>query len=93
MINANRKWLKAFLALRVKKIGFPIAPIFGICIEFLNFLFLDKFTTILLALSLTSTILLSSNLNTFRAKSNDPIIFNNKVNNTAILLKPWIKRQ
>ena len=90
MINASCKWLKAFLALGVRKLSFPIAPIFGTRVKFLDFLFLDKFTTVLLALPLPPpTTSLSSDLNVFRANSlNHPVVFNKKVSSTVILLKP-----
>ena len=87
MINAYFKWLKTFLALKVKKVDSFIAPIFDIHVNFLDILFLDKFTTILLALQLTSTILLLLTLNIFKAGSDNLIAFNNKVNSIAILLK------
>ena len=35
---------------------------------------------------------LSSVPNIFEANFDNPIVFNRKVSNTAILLKPWIKR-
>ena len=59
--------------LEVKKLGSPIALIFGTCVGFLDILFLDEFTTVLLALSSTSTTLLLLALNAFGVKSNDPI--------------------
>ena len=68
--------------LEVKKIDLPIVLIFGIQIKFL-----DEFIIIILALSPTSTTLLLSALNNFRAKSNNPVIFNSKIYNIAILLK------
>ena len=55
LINASRKWLKIFLILRIRKISFSIAPIFGICIKFLDLLFFDwlnEFITISLVLLL-----------------------------------------
>ena len=74
--------------LRVKKIGLLIALIFSIHIEFLNLLFLDKFTTVLLALPLLSlTTSLSSTVNTFEVKCDNFVILNRKINNTVILLK------
>ena len=76
--------MKAFLALRVKKIGSLIAPIFGT-----NIKFLDEFIIILLILLSPPLItLLSLGLNAFKAHfSKDSIIFNKKVNNVLILLK------
>ena len=93
-MNISRKWLKAFLASGVRKVGSPVAPIFGTRIKFLDFLFLDKFTTVLLALPSTPTTSLSSTLNVFGAdSSDDPVVFNKEVSGAAILLKPWMKRQ
>ena len=75
--------------LGVKKEGFRIALILGICIKFLDLSFLDKFTTILLILlSLALTILLLLALNAFKAELNDLVVFNKKKNYAAILLKP-----
>ena len=91
MINACLKELKAFLALRIKKIDFLIASIFGICIKFLDSLFLHKFTTISLTLLLTLTTLLSLAVNAFEAKLDDLITFNSKVSGVIILLKSWMK--
>ena len=88
MINTSRKWLKVFLVLDIKKLGLSVAPIFGIYVKFLNFLFLDKFTTIPLALLSTLITSLSLALNTFAAESNDPVAFNSKISSAAILLKP-----
>ena len=73
MINASRQWLKAFLASRVRKLGSPIAPIFDTRVDFLDFLFLDEFTTVQLALPPTPTTSSSSALNAFRAESDDPV--------------------
>ena len=68
--------------------GFCIASIFGTCIKFLDLLFLDKFTTVLLALLLSlSTTSFSLVLNVFKAKCDDLIIFNRKLINATILLK------
>ena len=81
----------AFLILRVRKLSSLVALIFGIYIKFRDLSFLDllnKFTTILLALLSTSTILLSLALNVFKAKSDNLIVFNNKVSRVAIPLKP-----
>ena len=89
MINASCKWLKAFLALEVRKLDSLIAPIFGIHVKFLDLLFLDEFTIVLLALLPTSTISLSLALNVFGANSSDdPVVFNREVSSAAILLKP-----
>ena len=90
MIHASRKWLKNFLALKIKKVGSPVALILGIYIKFL-----DEFTTVLLVILLSpSKISLSSALNTFGSdSSDDSVIFNKKVSGIAILLKPWIKCQ
>ena len=89
MINASYKCLKAFLVLGVRKLGSPIALIFGIYVDFLN-----KFLIILLALlPPLPTTLLSLALNAFGANSlNNLVIFNIKVSDVAILLKPLIKR-
>ena len=74
--------------LGIRKLGFFVAPIFGIHVDFLDFLFLDKFITVLLALSpLSPTTSLSSALNAFGAKLNNPVIFNREVDDVAILLK------
>ena len=94
MINASCEWFKVFLALGVRKVGFLIALIFSIYIKFLNLLFLnllDKFTTILLTLLSISKTLLFLSLNAFEVESDNLIVFNNKINNAAILLKSWIK--
>ena len=72
----------------VRKLGFLVVLIFGIYVKFLDFLFLDKFTTIPLFLLPTSTILLSSTLNAFVAKFDDPVVFNREVSSIAILLNP-----
>ena len=68
--------------LGVKKVYFLIAPIFGIFDKFL-----DEFMTVLLVLLLTPTSSLLSAQNVFKAKSNNLVVFNNKVNSAAILLK------
>ena len=60
----------------------PIAPIFSIRVKFLN-----KFITILLAPAPILTTLLLSALNTFKAKSDNLVVFNNKVSGILILLK------
>ena len=85
MINASRNWLKAFLALGVRKVGSSIAPIFCTSVNFL-----DKFMIISLALPLPPpTISLSSALNAFEANSlDDPVVFNKEISGAAILLKP-----
>ena len=72
------------------KVGSFIALIFGICVKFLDLLFWDEFTTILLALLLLLLIIsLSSDLNIFKANSlDDSIVFNKKISGIAILLKP-----
>ena len=75
----------------VRKLDFSIASIFGTCVEFVDFLFLDEFITVSLVLLPIPTISLSLTLNAFGAKSDDLIAFNNKINGTAILLKPWMK--
>ena len=76
--------------LEVEKLGFFIAPIFDIYVKFLDFSFLDKFTTVLLALlplPLLTNLLLSA-LNTFGADfSNNSIIFYRNISDIAILLK------
>ena len=93
LINTSCKWLKTFLALEVRKIDSFIAPIFGIYVNFLNFSFLDKFTTILLALPPSPpTISSLLALNAFEADFfDDPIIFNREVNSIVISLKPKMK--
>ena len=92
LINTSRKWLKAFLASKVRKLDFLVAPIFGICVHFLDFLFLnlDESTTISLALPLPPpTTLLLPALNALKANFLDNlIVFNIEVSSTAILLKP-----
>ena len=88
MINVCFKYLKTFLALEVRKINFSIASIFGIYVNFLDLLFLDEFTIVLLALLLISKILLLSILNLFEVKFDDLIAFNSKISNATILLKP-----
>ena len=88
LINASCKWLKVFLALGVRKLGFPIAIIFGKRVNFL-----DEFLTVSLALSpsLLKTSL-SSVLNAFGANSlDDLIVFNIKVSSAAIPLKLLMK--
>ena len=89
MINACRKWLKIFLVLGVKKLSSPIAPIFGTRIKFLDFSFLDKFTTVpLILLPLPPITSLSLALNAFEAyTSDDLVVFNKEVSSAAILLK------
>ena len=69
----------------IRKIRFFIASIFGIYIQFLDLLFMNKFTTILLALPSTLTNLLSLALNTFNVKFDDLVAFNNKISSIAIL--------
>ena len=63
--------------------GSFIALIFSICVKFS-----DKFITILLTLLSTSTIFLSLALNAFKAKFDNQVVFNSKINNATILLKP-----
>ena len=76
----------------VRKINFPIALIFGTHIKFLDLLFIDILTIVLLALLLLSpTTLLSLAINSFGAKFNNLINFNNAISSVAILLKPWMK--
>ena len=94
MLNTGRKWLKAFLALGVRKLDSPVASIFGTRVKFLDLLFLNKFTTILLARLPTPTTLLLLALNVFRPDSlDDLVVFNKEVSDAAILLKPRIKHQ
>ena len=93
LINVSYKYLKVFLALKVRKIGSSIIPIFGIYVQFLDLLFfdflnLDKFLDILLALPPTLTILLLLALNAFKAKFDDAVVLNSKIIGVAILLKP-----
>ena len=75
--------------LGVRIIDSFIALIFGTYIRFLDLLFLNKLTIVLLALLPLSPItLLLLALNIFRANfSNDLIIFNKKINSATILLK------
>ena len=81
--------VKSFLVLKVWKLGFFIAPIFGIYLDFLDFLFLNKFTTISLALlSLSPTTSLLSALNAFEANFDNQIVFNKEVNDALIMTKP-----
>ena len=61
---------------------------FGIQVEFLDFSFLDNFTIILLTLLSTPTTLLLLALNTFGAKFDNSIFFNNKISNVTIILRP-----
>ena len=92
LINISRKWLKVFLALRIRKLGFSVAPIFSTNVKFLDLLFfdyLDEFTIVSSALlPLSLTFLLSSSTNTFGANSGNPVVFNREISSTAILLKP-----
>ena len=74
--------------LKIQKIDSFVALIFGIFVKFLDLLFLAKFKTILLVLQLTLSTSLLSVLNVFKIKFDNPIVFNNKVNSAAILLKP-----
>ena len=74
--------------LGIRKIYFFIALTFSIYIKYLDLLFWNKFTTILLVLPLNWTILLSLILNVFKTKLEDLVIFNNKISSVAILLKP-----
>ena len=77
----------------VRKLGFFVALIFNIHVDFLNLLFLDKFITISLILSpLSLTTLLLLILNAFDADSDDLFMFNTKISSIAILLKPQMKR-
>ena len=70
--------------LKVKKVDFSIALIFGICVKFL-----DKFSTVLLVLLPPSpTTLLSSALNAFKVNFlNNLIVFNRKISSIEILVK------
>ena len=78
--------------LKVKKIDFFVTSIFGIYIKFQDFLFLSKYKTVLLALTLPAlTTLLLLALNAFGVAFYDLVIFNNEINDIAILLKAWIK--
>ena len=78
--------------LEVKKLGSSVALIFSTCVDFLNFLFLDKFTTVSSLQPLTTSLLAA--LNALKANClDDPVVFNIKVSGVAILLKSWIKRQ
>ena len=76
----------------IRKIDSLIALIFGTRIDFLDLCFLDKFTIVLLAFLLILTTLLLLVLNAIRAKFDNQITFNSKVNGTIILLKLKIKR-
>ena len=77
---------------RLRKIGFFITLIFDIYIKFLDLLFVDKFTIVLLVLllSLSTTPFLLA-LNAFGALFDNPFIFNKEVSNSTILLKSLIK--
>ena len=78
------KIIRAFLALRFRKISSLIALIFDICVKFLNE-FLIVSLVLLPSLPTTS---LSSALNAFGIDFfDDLIVFNKKVTSTAILLK------
>ena len=94
-MNASLKWLKAFLVLEVKKLGSPIALIFRIYVNYLDFLFLDldESTTVLsalLLLPLTTSLLpaLKALKTTFL---DDLVVFNIEVSGAAILLKSRMK--
>ena len=86
--------VKNLFSIEVKKLDSPIALTFSTRVNFLDLLFLDKFTTVLLVLRLSSlTTSLLSALNAFEAKSNNSVIFNKAISDVAILLKPLIKRR
>ena len=75
--------------MEVRKLGSLVALIFSTYVKFLDFSFfnwIDKFTTVSLALLPTSTTSLSSALNGFRAKFNDLVAFNGKVNGVPTLI-------
>ena len=76
----------------VRKLGSFVAPIFGKCVKFLDFSFFEKFTTVLLGLLSTPITLLLSTLNIFYTKFDNLVVFNSKVSNATILVKPPIKR-
>ena len=78
-----------------REVSSLIAKIFSTCIEFLDFSFLNKFSTVPLALPLSlQTILLSLALNAFGTNSLDYlVIFNKKINGIVILLNLWMKHQ
>ena len=79
--------------LEVRKLGSPVALIFGIRIEFPDLLFLDKFMTVSLALLLSPpTISLLSILNVFEAKFNNLVVFNKEISGAATLPKSLMKR-
>ena len=85
-------WLKAFLVLEVTKFDFFVVLIFSIYVKFLDLIFLNKFTIFTSTLLSTSTTLLSLALNAFRAKPDNLISFNSKLNSVAILLKYLTQR-
>ena len=81
--------VKDFLTLRFRKVSSSIILIFSIHVKFLDLLFLDKFMTVSLALlPPLPTISLSSVLNAFEAKFDNPVVFNREISYTVILLKP-----
>ena len=81
--------INGFFNIRIRKLSFPVALIFGIHVDFLDLLFLAKFTTVILVLTppLPTTLLLSV-FNAFKAKFDNLVVFNKKINNAAIMLKP-----
>ena len=88
-MNTGQRGLKSFLVLGDKKVSYLIASIFDTRVKFLDFFFLNKFTTVLLVLLLLLlTILLLPALNAFEAKFDKLVLFNRKISNVAILLKP-----
>ena len=95
-MNVCLKQLKAFLAPEVRKEGSPIAPIIGTRVEFLDlsffdFLDLDKFLIVSLALPPPPpTTSFSAPL---EADPDDPVVFNIDVSGAVILLKLLMKRQ
>ena len=93
MINACLKKLKASLMLGIRKVGSSVASISEECIKISNLLFfdfleIDEFLTVSLALPPTPTTSLLSALNAFRIKFDDLVVFNIEVSSAAILLKP-----
>ena len=94
MINASRKWLKAFLVSEVRKLGSPVAPIFGIRVEFLDLSFFGQIHDRFISFITTPTTSSSLALNAFGANlSDDLVIFNREVSGAVILLKSRMKRQ
>ena len=90
LTNTCFKKLKAFLVLEIRNISsfVTLIRIKFLNFSFFNFLYLDKFLNILLALLSTSKILLLLVLKVVKANLlDDLVVFNIKISNTAILCK------